>query len=229
MDIQVMLEQSLSNVRDTFTLSGPCVCCGQPSEQVWTCRREYDLERWVSGSSSKPIKQLYKDPDGDTVQGEVELKLPYCPEHFQQTKRLENYHRRQRKVAVILGAAGILLYFVLFGIDWIGAAETNIEMGFRMCAMPILVFGGFAGLAVLAFTAWNERKAAQPEFSDYPIDSPDGGGCGLGVTVMNERRGRVGQMVSYFLRLDFKNPDAARRFKRKYPDARALKGKSLLA
>lgn len=228
MDIKISLRYLLSNTKDTFTLEGPCVCCGKPNVGVWTYKNDYKLERWGADSSGKPAKQGYKDKDGNAAQGEIELNLPYCSEHLNQSKRLRKYHGNQGNGMVIAGVIAIVLYFILFGVDWMRDAETNIQMGFRMCAMPIIAFIGGAGLVGLAMKSINESKANQPEFIDYPINSDSGGGSGLAIRVGSEQSGRVGQFVGHFLFLDFKNIEAAKQFKQKYPESIISKGKELL-
>lgn len=233
MDIKVTLKLLLSSKKDTFTITGPCVCCDQPSEAVWTYNKEYNLERWVASSGKKtgnvePIKQGYKDKDGNSAKGEIELNLPYCSAHLDQTKRLHNYHSKQQTGLIIVGVIAIALYFILFGLDWMRDAETTTQMGFRTCAMPIFVLIGAVFLGTIAFTAINESKATKPEFIDYPIDSSEGGGSGLAIRVDGEEAGRIGQYVKYFLNLDFKNVEAAKQFKQKYPGAVIMKGKELL-
>ena len=233
MDVKATFKLWLSGAKDTFTLDGPCVCCGKPSVNVWTYNKKYNLERWVASSGGrtgevKPIKQGYKDKDGNPAQGEIEFNLPYCSEHLSQSERLRNYHSNQTNAVIIAGVIAVVLYLVLFGWDWIGAAKSNLQTGFRACAMPIIVFVSIAGLGVLANTALNESKSAQPKYIDYPINSSDGGGSGLAITVDGEATGMVGQHVRYFLNLDFKNIEAANQFKRKYSGAVILKGKELL-
>jgi hypothetical protein len=227
MDVKVTLKLLLSNKEDTFTLTGPCVCCGQPSQDVWKYTKEYSLERWVAGSKGV-TKQGYKDKEGQSARGKIELDLPYCSEHYDQTKRLHNYHSIQNALAGILGFVAIVLYFVLFGWDWLGGAETTREFGFRLCGVPIFVgIGGFA-LGFLASKALNASIATLPALSDYPIDSASGGGSGLAITVDSETTGIAGQEVRHYLNLDFKNVEAAQQFKQKHPGARVVKGRELL-
>jgi hypothetical protein len=145
-----------------------------------------------------------------------------------QSKRLRNHHNNQTNGMIIAGVIAVVLYFILFGADWIGTAKTNVEMGFRTCGMPILVFVGVAGFGVLASQAFNESQATQPQYIDYPINSGSGGGSGLAITVSNEDTGMIGQQVRNFLDLDFMNIEAARQFKQKYPGAAILKGGELL-
>ena len=188
MDVKATIRLWLSGTKDTFTLDGPCVCCGKSSVNVWTYNKKYNLERWVASSGGqtgdvRPIKQGYKDKDGNPAQGDVEFSLPYCPEHLSQSERLRNYHNNQTNVVIIAGVIAVVLYFVLFGWDWVGAAKSNLQTGFRACGMPIIVFVGIAGLGILANTALNESKSAQPKYIDYPINSPGGGGSGLAITV----------------------------------------------
>jgi hypothetical protein len=233
MDIKATLRLWLSDKKDTFNLDGACVCCGRPSVEVWTYNKKYNLERWVASSGGrtgevKPVRQGYKDEGGKPVQGEVEFNLPYCAEHLNQSKRLRNHHNNQTNGMIIAGVIAVVLYFILFGADWIGAAKNNIEMGFRTCGMPILVFVGVAGLGVLASQAVDESRSNQPQYIDYPINSSSGGGSGLAITVSTEDTGMIGQQVRYFLNLDFKNFEAARQFKQKYPGAAILKGGELL-
>jgi hypothetical protein len=223
MDVKVTIRLLLSNKEDTFTLTGPCVCCGQPSEDVWKYTNTYALERWVAGSKGT-AKQGYKDKDGNSARGKIELDLPYCSEHYAQTKRLHNYHNIQSIVAAILGITAIVLYFVGFGWNWVGAAETTREFYFRLCGAPIFVGLGGVALGYFAFKALNASIANLPAFSDYPIDSTYGGGSGLAVTVDGSKVGVAGQDVRHHLNLDFQNAEAAQQFKQTYPGALVVKG-----
>jgi len=234
MDIKATLRLTLSNKKDSFALAGSCICCGKPSEDVWTYNKKYNLERWVASSGGstgdiKPVKQGYKDANGTPAQGEVEIKLPYCSTHLNQTKRLQNYHSRQQNALIIVGVVAAVLYFILVGGKWIGDADTTIQVGFRACGMPIIVFLGAAGLGLLATTAINSGIASKPEYVDYPIDSGSGGGSGLAIVVDSDQNGVIGQPVRYFLNLDFNNIDAAKQFKASYPGTIILLGQELMA
>ena len=227
MDINASLRLVLYNEKDTFDLTGPCVCCGKSSDGIWTYNQKYDLEHWVADSRGRPVKQGYKDKDGKTAQGEVELNLPYCTEHLEQSRRLHKYHSNQKTLMAIIMVIAVIFYCVSFA-DWIFAGETNKDVGFRMFAIPIFVSVVIAGLGSYFFTTINKGLSKRSEYIDYPIDSEDGGGSGLAIKVEGEEAGMIGQHRRYFLSLDFKNVEAAKRFKQKYPEALIIEGIELL-
>jgi hypothetical protein len=50
----------------------------------------------------------------------------------------------------------------------------------------------------------------------------------LAIKVAADEIGRIGEDVKYYLNLDFKDVDAAKQFKQKYPGAVIIKGKEYM-
>jgi hypothetical protein len=227
---------TLTQPKTKLLLDGPCVCCDEPAEQTFTYEKKYPLRVWAASTNRKTgqrtlTKDDKKDKEGKNEMGLFEFDLPYCAKHLAQTKKLHKLHDKQNNAVAWLSAAAVVLFLVFGGFTWAAGAETNIQFGTRFCVVPIIIFVGAFGLLKFGLDSWNESRARQPEFADFPLDSQSGGGSGVGIEITEEEtKGTktLGTDVPNFLQLNFKSVEAANRFKQKYPGSRVIKGQDKL-
>jgi uncharacterized membrane protein YhaH (DUF805 family) len=190
---------------------------------VWDHHEEYGLKHWQRGDNGQYALKDSRDNEGKLRLGVLDIQLPYCDKHLQQTRRLNSYLAGQKAIVTVVAllAAAVFLFTVALG--WAADATDTRTYGFRLCVTPLIA--GVVTWWGLAFASAgiNAALSKLPAFKNLPIAS--GGGSGVGIEVRHGSKDAKGAMarVRYFLLLDFMNKQAATRFMEANPTASARK------
>ena len=218
MGVNVSLKVPLTGKKDSFILTGPCLCCGALGEKVWKYHTKYNLKRW--GKSRKRMAlNNYSDDSGKPAQGELFIELPYCKAHQVQTSGVRGL---TNTLGWAVGGIVILISAVIYinsSLDETGAARTARGADFWICLAPIFVF--FMTFVVMKFFQEGLKLKINPLSAnkDFPLKGDTNGGCGLKIETKVDGGVPGEGIVRYFVNLEFQNPQSAGRFLEKYPQA----------
>jgi hypothetical protein len=217
MESTAVVTVRLSGAEDTFSLEGPCACCGTTSEGTWVYHNEYNLKQAAAGSSGGTVLKDLKDAQGKLAVGTVEIHLPYCGRHLSQSRRLAHNVTIWMWLGIVVGVVAAVYYLINFGGELSSRADSTGVRGFYLCALPVILWAAAMTLMFLL----NAGIGQLPQYRDYPYGL-SGGGSGVEIKVDAEQQG---QDVWYLLRMGFLSKDAAQRFLDQNPQANILLGR----
>jgi hypothetical protein len=218
MGVNVSLKVPLTGKKDSFILTGPCLCCGAQGEKGWKYHKKYNLKRWEKRRKSMALHN-YSEDSGKPALGELLIELPYCKAHQVQTNLLRSL---TNTLGWVLGGIIILVTAVIYinnSLDETGAARTARDANFWICLAPIFVF--FMTFVVMKFfqDGIKLKIGSLSAKKDLPLKRDTTSGCGLKIETEVDGGVPGEDIVRYFVKLDFQNPQAAGRFMEKYPQA----------
>ena len=218
MGVNVSLKVPLTGKNDSFILTGPCLCCAAEGEKVWKYHTKYNLKRWEKRRKSMALYN-YSEVSGKPALGELFIELPYCKAHQVQTSRVRGL---TNTLGWTVGGIVILITAVIYinnSLDETGAARTARDANFWICLAPIFVF--LMTFVVMKFFQDGIKLKIGPLTAkkDITLKGDTNGGCGLKIETKVDGGVPGEDIVRYFVKLDFQNPQAAGRFLEKYPQA----------
>lgn len=227
MAVNVSLKVPLTGKKDSFILTGPCLCCGAQGEKGWKYHTRYNLKHWEK-RRKRMVLHNYSDDSGKLALGELFIELPYCKAHQVQTSRVRGM---TNTLGWAVGGIVILISAVIYinnSLDETGAARTARGANFWICLAPIFIF--LMTFVVMKFfqDGLKLKNGPIPAKKDFPRKGNTNDGCGLKIETKVDGGVPGEGIVRYFVNLEFQNPQAAGRFLEKYPQAVVSFGHSLI-